>query len=310
MAVDRMRGWRRLVPTRFERPIDVSASPAYFDSYLRREPWREGGYPEEWASRADLPLVSDARVAAIVHVFYPDLLDELIGHLAAIPVPFDLLVTDASGADVTVDPARMPRLHRCAILQVANRGRDLWPLAQVVNAALLDRYDLVVKVHTKRSDWREAHYQLGGTGDSWRTDLLSALLGDVDNVRGILDAFTTTRNVGMVTADGSVLGPAFWGRNEPVTRTLLKRLEFEIRTDDLGFAAGSMYWSRGVTLRRLKDLHLSAADFEDERGQVDGTTAHALERVIGLLAREDGLRIVERSQIGVSPRQPSERIDG
>ena len=61
--------------------------------------------------------------------------------------------------------------------------------------------------------------------------------------------------------------------------------------------------------RRLKDLHLSAADFEDERGQVDGTTAHALERVIGLLAHEDGMRIVERSQLGVMPHQ-GEHLDG
>ena len=31
-------------------------------------------------------------------------------------------------------------------------------------------------------------------------------------------------------------------------------------------------------------------------GQEDGTTAHALERVIGLFAREAGLRVLERSR--------------
>jgi lipopolysaccharide biosynthesis protein len=66
-----------------------------------------------------------------------------------------------------------------------------------------------------------------------------------------------------------------------------------------------MYWARGVIPRRLRALHLTASDFEPEEGQVDGTTAHALERVIGLLAREAGLRIVERGQLAAARPGPA-----
>lgn len=302
--------WRGLIPGRSWRPIDVSSSPAYIDAYLRREPGRERGFPEGWLERADLPLESDARVAAVVHVFYPDLLGEIIDHLAAIPAPFDLILTDATSAGVSVETARLPRLQHCVTLAVENRGRDLWPLAQVVNAGLLDTYDLVMKVHTKRSAWRQAHGQLPGSGESWRSELLSALLGDTDNTLGILEAFAEVPDLGMATADGSVLGAEFWGRDEAVTATLMRRLEVEFRPEDLAFAAGSIYWSRGSILRSLRALHLTAADFEDEQGQMDGTTAHALERVIGLLARQAGLRIIERSQLAATPGKGSEHLDG
>jgi len=254
-------------------------------------------YPEDWIGLADLPIRSRTKVAALVHVYYPELVDELIDHLASIPVPFDLLVTNASGEELVVDTARMPTVSGCAILEVENRGRDLWPLAQLVNAGLLDGYELVIKIHTKRSDWRESHTGLAGTGGSWRSDLLSALLGDTSNVAMILDAFEGSPDLGIVTADGSVLGPGFWGHNEPVTASLLKRLDLELEPRALTFAAGSMYWARASVPRRFADLRLTRADFEDELGQIDGTTAHSLERVIGLLATEAGLRIVERSEL-------------
>ena len=75
----------------------------------------------------------------------------------SITVPFDLLVTNASGRHLALDTARMPQVRGSVILDVENRGRDLWPLAQLVNAGLIDGYELVVKVHTKRSDWRASH---------------------------------------------------------------------------------------------------------------------------------------------------------
>jgi lipopolysaccharide biosynthesis protein len=263
----------------------------------RRRPARGEAFPASWAHRRDLPIISDARAAVVVHVFYPQLLDEILGHVALIPIPVDLILTNASGVELSVDQTRMPTVRACVTLGVENRGRDLWPLAQLVNAGLIDRYDLVAKVHTKRSGWRDAHEGLSGTGTAWRADLLSAMLGDEASIREILDAFEVSPELGMVTADGSVLGPGFWGRDREMAESLLRRIGLRCQPASLRFAAGSMYWTRAAILRRLGDLGLSSADFEDERGQVDGTTAHALERVIGLLSLDAGLRIVERSRL-------------
>ena len=291
---------------------DASASPASYDEYLRRESsreagFREAGFPAAWASGTDVPIDSPSRFAAVAHVYYPELWEELLGHLGAIPVDLDLIVTNASGTPLVIDVGRLPSARHALVLDVENRGRDLWPLAQLANAGLLDSYDVVIKVHTKRSPWRGAHGRLAGTGESWRSELLSALLGDAENVAAIVEAFTESADLGMVTADDSVLGPEFWGDDEAVAATLLRRLEREPDRDSLAFAAGSMYWARGAILRRLRALHLTAADFEPEQGQVDGTTAHALERVIGLFAREAGLRVVERSELPAAARGPAAR---
>lgn len=278
-----------------------TGSPADFAAWIERgRGLHSGGYPAAWSSRADLPITPPARVAAVVHVFYPELLDEILTQLAAIPIPFDLIVTNASRTPVTIDDARLPRASTIVVLDVENRGRDLWPLAQLLNAGLLDPYHLILKIHTKRSDWREEH-ELEGTGATWRARLLESLLGNQSNVKAIMSAFASSPGLGLLTADDSVLGPEFWGDNEVVTAHLLRRLELDLDQDRLTFAAGSMYWVRGLVLQGLQALGLSAADFEDEGGQVNATTAHALERLIGIVTREAGLSIADRSSLGVDP---------
>ena len=278
-------------------PAGGLASPAAYKSWRAGETAAGEVFPQEWLAHPDLPIRSGARMAAVVHVYHPELLDELVGQLASITVPFDLLVTNASGRHLALDTARLPQVRGSVVLDVENRGRDLWPLAQLVNAGLIDGYELVVKVHTKRSDWRASHAALAGTGGSWRSDLLAAVLGDASNVATILAAFEANADLGTVTADGSVLGPSFWGQNAPVTVTLLRRLGLDLEPSALRFAAGSMYWTRASILRRFAALRLTAADFEDEAGQIDGTTAHALERVIGILAADASLRVLQRSDV-------------
>lgn len=273
-------------------------SPADFMAWTERvRESRSPAYPDRWRARDDIPIAGPSRIAAVVHVHFVELLDEILAQLSAIPVAFDLIVTNSSGTRVQVSRDRLPRAANVVVLDVENHGRDLWPLAQLVNAGLLDPYQLILKIHTKRSDWRAAHPDLSGTGTSWRTGLLDALLGDPSNVVEVLDAFATMPRLGAVTADGSVLGPEYWGDNQGVTASLLRRLELPLRTSELSFPAGSMYWIRGFVLQGLRALNLSSVDFEAEAGQVNATTAHALERLIGVVTGEAGLTISERSAI-------------
>jgi lipopolysaccharide biosynthesis protein len=258
---------------------------------------QESLVPDSWKTRSDLPIDTKSRVGVVLHVYYPELLDEIVGQLTAIPVTFDLIVTNASGHAIAIDRGKLPRLSNVVVLDVENHGRDILPLVQVVNAGLLDPYQVILKVHTKRSDWRAGHGGLPGTGTEWRGELLSALLGDVVNVTSILNAFAGSSRLGLVTSDGSVLGAEFWGDNQAVTATLLRRLELDLPRQSLRFAAGSMYWIRGFLLQGLRALNLSDLDFEPEDGQVNATTAHAIERLIGLVTVEAGCTLAERSAV-------------
>lgn len=282
-------------PPAFSGATDLAAD---FATWVERGMGRRSdGIPDSWARRAHLPIASPARVAVLLHVYYPELLDDLIRRLSAIPVRFDLIVTNSSGMQIEIDEHLLPRASCTVVLDVENRGRDLWPLVQVVNAGLLDPYHIVLKVHTKQSQWREAHSGLAGSGDSWRDRLLDTLLGSPENVSGILDAFASTPSLGLVTDDESVLGPEHWGNNQTTAEHLLRRVELAMRPDELTFAAGSMYWARAFVLQGLRVFGLSANDFEEEAGQVNATTAHALERVIGIVTREAGLSTLGRAQL-------------
>ncbi|MDQ8035395.1 MAG: rhamnan synthesis F family protein, partial [Bordetella sp.] len=50
--------------------------------------------------------------------------------------------------------------------------------------------------------------------------------------------------------------------------------------------------ARLEALRPLLDLHPYASEFEAEAGQVDGTLAHAIERLFSLGASASGYRVV------------------
>jgi len=252
--------------------------------------------PDAWSSLYEFPP-APARVGVLMHVYYTDLVPELCEQLANIPVPFDLIVTNASGEELELPLDGVPLVGHVAVLPVANHGRDILPMVEVVNAGLLDPYELVLKIHTKKSTWRAEHTELSGTGDAWRASLYSTVLGSPENVEELLGAFAEDPSVGIVTADEDIVGTEFWGGDLVRTRELMRRLQLEVSEHDLRFASGSVYWIRGFLLQGLRAFAMDAEDFEPEAGQVDGTTAHAVERALGLVTTEAGYRIAGRASL-------------
>ena len=118
-----------------------------------------------------------------------------------------------------------------------------------------------------------------------------------EHVQQILSAFAEDPNLGVVTAPGSLLGPEFWGGDRELVAELLRRLELTLDPDALRFPAGSFYWIRAFVLQGLRALSMTEDDFDAEAGQVDATTAHAVERSIGILAEEAGLSMHTPDQL-------------
>ena len=290
--------WRRRGP---RAPVD-------FERWLDRRTGRKTAeFPDTWRVRGDLAFERPSRLVVLVHVFYAELLPELLTELEDVPVDFDLIVTNASEHPLRVDPSRLPRMRNSAVLDVDNHGRDIWPMLQVVNAGLLNPYELVLKLHTKRSEWRAEHGELSGSGEQWRSGLIGALLGGAENIQTILGAFAEDPSLGVVTAPGSLLGPEFWGGDLALTRELLRRLELEVEVDALRFPAGSFYWIRGFVLQGLRALAMTAEDFDKEAGQIDATTAHAVERSVGILTQEAGLNLASRDHLPAVGEQSWQR---
>ena len=268
--------------------------PGGFGRWIERRSFKlKTDVPPHWS--ASFPTGTRPRLAVVMHVYFPELVDELLQRLENVPVPFDLLITNASGVPLEIDPKHLPLARHIGVFTVDNQGRDILPLVLLANSGVLDPYELLLKVHTKKSVWREQHHDLNGSGETWREGFLSDLLGTTARVESILGNFDADPTLGLVTSAGNVLGPEFWGGDERTTRDLLRRLQLDLEPERLRFAAGSMYWIRGFLIQGLRALDLSSVDFEAEAGQVDGTTAHAIERAIGVLTSEAGYRIADTS---------------
>ncbi|WP_424960839.1 glycoside hydrolase family 99-like domain-containing protein [Leucobacter ruminantium] len=281
--------------------------PSSYERWVERrsDKLRHDGRPEWQRVGAEGTV---PRVGVLVHVYYQELVGEILERIAELPVPFDLIVTNASGLPLSLEPTEAGgHLRGLRVLDVPNRGRDILPMISVVNAGLLEPYDLVFKVHTKKSEWRESHESLGGTGEEWRNAFLDELAGDVDRMRDILSAFAEDPSIGLITAENCLVGPEHWGGDQQLTAELLRRLELDLAPSELLFASGSIYWVRGFLLNGLRALDLSSEDFDDEQGQVDGTTAHAIERAVGILCEEAGFSLREVQDLNDAAERESWR---
>lgn len=266
---------------------------ASFHNYIERRRGRTFvGFPTKW--RVDSPqLENPAPIGVVMHVYFTDLVPEILEQLRNIEMPFDLLITNASGEELDLEGFDHPACKSIRVFPVKNHGRDIFPLIQLVNGGYLNPYDTILKIHTKKSAWRAEH-ELAGSGDEWKEGFYRDLLDSPENVREIVQAMRENPHVGIVTSNGSICGPEQWGGDQPIVDDLLRRIGMPLHAEDLEFASGSIYWIRGFILQGLRSFELEEQDFESEAGQVDATTAHAIERIIGIVATEAGFRITER----------------
>ena len=228
-------------------------------------------------------FVKRCEVVVIAHIFYEDLIDSLFdSYLSAMQNNCDLIVTVMRHASA----ASLNRIHRkfknCYIIQTSNRGRDIRPFIEAFRQATTFGYLIGCKVHTKKSP---QHL----TGAHWRAQLFDALLPSADFVGKIQNRFNQFPTLGLLALDSSLYDlsePAAHAYNTEWLDKLLTRLRREDMISKYRFLypAGSMYWFRLAALKQLNDNSIASLDeFEFEAGQLDGTFAHAVERIVGLL---------------------------
>jgi len=244
------------------------------------------------------------RVGIMIHVFYADLLDELAQQLAHMPVPYVLMlsVTDeAAQAVATARCAGLPHVQALHVRVVPNRGRDLAPFLLSFREEIL-ALDLVCHLHTKKSLYS------GQEQDRWRRYLVDGLLGGSGRIAWILGMFQAMPRLGMVYPESFASVPWWahtWLSNVGHACELGARLGIGVDPSAyLDYPAGSMFWARTAALRPLYELDLSLAAFPPEQGQTDGTTQHAIERLLGLVVSRQGL------VLGILPADGSLALHG
>ncbi|MGB1207963.1 MAG: rhamnan synthesis F family protein [Paracoccaceae bacterium] len=237
--------------------------------------------PRDLRARAHAP-----RVAVVLHLYYLDLWPQMAARLAGQRFAFDLRVTltDQPGALAVSEQIRAT-YPDARVWIVPNHGRDIWPFVWLVGQGVLQGYDAVVKLHSKKSP----HLTIG---DAWRDRLLEAVLPAPDVAQARLDGFLADETAGLMAAGDNLLrGDKWWSINKPRAEAVARRIALDLPSP-LVFPAGSMFWVKAPVLTQVAALALTAEDFEPEEALVEGTTAHALERLMGPLVQGCGLRMV------------------
>jgi lipopolysaccharide biosynthesis protein len=233
---------------------------------------------------------TDKRPCAVAHAWYVEVLDDIVAQLRASTLDWRIIVTTSPERELDVR-TRLKALGIDAEVDVfENRGRDVLPFLHVADRLLNEGVDVVLKLHTKRSVHRD-------DGSQWRDELLQGLAA-ADRAPRILDAFAANKNLGLVAPEGhSQSVEHFWGANEANVRALCVRLGLPQPSPSTPFVAGSMFWVRLSALRPLLDAHMEPWEFEPEAGQIDGTTAHALERLFRLATSVAGFEAEDADDV-------------
>ena len=232
-------------------------------------------------------LLNDApTVAVVLHAFHKDQCRLCITALSNLPHCFDLYVSTTAELrdDLSSLLGSLDNLGKITIRCFHNIGRDIAPFL-VGFASVLQNYDYVLKLHTKRSAHNSAL-------KNWLDIILRSLLGSEwvvkENWRLLEDS-----SVGIIMPPPvwsiayALKKNSCWGyQSKNYYRCSREREKMKLMDlDTLGtfkFPAGSMFWCKPAAIHSLLDLNLRWTSFDREFGQIDGTLAHGLERLLGL----------------------------
>ncbi|TMN19285.1 glycoside hydrolase family 99-like domain-containing protein [Pseudoxanthomonas sp. X-1] len=228
---------------------------------------------------------------AIIHAFYPEVLREILEALLASTLQWRVIVTTSAEKLDAVNAVIASSAMGCEVRVYENRGRDILPFLHVADALLNEGVDVVLKLHTKRSVHRR-------DGAQWRQEVIDRLTSPA-RASIILDAYRKNPRLGLVAPEGHTPRLSFyWGANADSVARLASVIGIPpVDVEEDRFIAGSMFWTRLEALRPLLDAHLDTWRFEREVGQVDGTTAHAIERLTIVVAKAAGYATLTASTV-------------
>jgi lipopolysaccharide biosynthesis protein len=225
--------------------------------------------------------------AVILHIYYPELWDEISSYLNNLKGEFDFFISIPENVkfDTKIILQGYPSAH---IYRCKNQGRDIAPFIKIFKDIYPLNYQYICKIHTKKTTHRE-------NGEHWRKDLLTKLLGSTETILQAKQLLDSKIDIGLLAPKGHLLPVnMFIAENEENLGLLAKKAGiFYENKPDFDFIAGSMFWFKPLALSTLVYMDFTDEDFGVEKGLKDGTPAHAFERFIGLLALQNHFNIIE-----------------
>ena len=237
-------------------------------------------------------LIKSPLIAIQVHIFFIDLLEEIMDKINNMPVKFDLYITTTSenNKNIIEKYAKLKtKVNNYEILVVENRGRDVLPFILQMNR-IYKNYKYFCHIHSKKTESDPIY------GINWRHYLYDNLLGSEEIISEILYKFESSEKMGIIFPDihFSVLRFAY-----QISKNNLKFMNYLIKETFPGykfdtiqeFPAGNMFWGRVSAVYQIfEKLDYISSYCPKERKQKDHTIMHAIERIWLVIAQFNGYK--------------------
>ncbi len=238
----------------------------------------------EGTPSADVDKMMQGKTIAVhLHLFYQNLLPEIIGYLNHIPYIFDIFVSVPVHVKCNIEKVKaalsaIEYVHNITVERTPNRGRDIAPMLCTFKDSL-QKYDFLLHIHSKKSPHESS---LG----YWRHYIFEHLLHSKDSVAYIMQLLST--DTGMVAAPDFTLynEENGWTQNLKFSQDIInmssRKLILARDVPAVKYPQGCMFWCQTRYLDNFFSLGLKYDDFPSEPLPVDGSIAHALERLFFL----------------------------
>ncbi|SAL59052.1 rhamnan synthesis F family protein [Caballeronia humi] len=308
-VLEHVRSWatgvsRRKVMPGFHPGIYMEQSSAWREgvdptgSFLREGqpdgPWKYEVITEQ--SRR-LAVPEGTRVGLHVHAYYADLLAQVTSGLNENRIRPDLFVSIGD----TTDRSQIDRALKAYagsvvdVKVVPNVGRDIGPFLSEFGDVFAGAYDIIGHLHTKKT----ADLKTTIVGENWYRFLILNLIGGENQMADIIvGQLANDRSLGLVFADDP--HEVGWGKNKAFAGPIARRLGIDVLPKYFSFPVGTMFWTKVNALRPLFDLRLGWGDYPVEPLPYDGSTLHALERLLPFVVAKQGYRFATSNVSGVS----------
>ena len=213
------------------------------------------------------------------HIFYEDLIMDIIKKTNNIPIKYDFFISTTSkeiGNIILKFLSLYSKANQYEIIIVNNKGRDILPLLTQLKYKV-KQYKYLCHIHSKKS--KKDPF----IGSYWRNYLYNNLMGNKGIVSEILSDFENNEKLGFIFPE-----TFYFIKKEKLklTQKNLKYMKFILKKLFpnskpgilLDFPAGNMFWARTSAIFQIFEFNFDKK-FEKEKDQTNNTIMHAIERI-------------------------------
>ena len=233
-------------------------------------------------------LKNKCKVAIHIHIFYENLINELIKKTNNIPVKYDLFIstnTELKKVLIESNIRNFTNANKYEIQIFTNKGRDILPFLLQLKYKI-NKYKYICHMHTKKTKYVNF-------GDEWRKYLFNNLLGSKEIISEIISDFEYNPKLGIIFPEAYY--KVLFNYDNEVTKEdkyylnyLVKKLSKSLEIGSkIEFPIGNMFWAKIASIYQIFFFSIKNI-IPNENNQKDGTIIHGIERFWVYLAKFNG----------------------